>query len=121
MFKKNKTSIELGQQEITTLIGEGYQIEGKVSGNAIVRIDGKVNGDVTIEHGLILGEKGIIVGDIDTKSAIIYGKVVGNLNTIQVEIKRTGVVEGNIKTSMLEIELGAKYNGQLEMKQTDSK
>lgn len=119
MFKKNKDakSLDLNQQEIATLIGYGYEINGEINGKAVVRIDGKVTGNVNTEGGLILGEKGIIIGDIKTKSAVIFGSVTGNVNAFQLEIKKTGVVNGNIKTETLEIELGATYNGNLEMKQ----
>lgn len=119
MFKKNKEakSLDLNQQEISTLIGYGYEVNGEITGSSIIRIDGKVTGNVTTEGGLILGEKGIVIGDIKTKSAIIYGKVTGNVQATQLEIKKTGVVNGDIKTETLEIELGAQYNGELEMKQ----
>ena len=39
------------------------------------------------------------------------------MQATQLEIKKTGVVNGDIKTETLEIELGAQYNGKLEMKQ----
>lgn len=119
MFKKNKEAkaLDLNQQEITTLIGYGYEINGEINGKSVIRIDGKVTGNITTEGGLILGDKGIIIGDIKTKSAIIYGSVTGNVQTLQLEIKKTGIVNGDIKTETLEIELGAQYNGNLEMKQ----
>jgi cytoskeletal protein CcmA (bactofilin family) len=119
MFKKNKDAkaIDLNQQEISTLIGHGYEINGEISGKSVIRIDGKVTGNVTTEGGFILGDKGVVVGNIKTKSAIIYGKVTGNVEALQLEIKKTGVVNGDIKTETLEIELGAQYNGKLEMKQ----
>ncbi|WP_461789981.1 bactofilin family protein [Pedobacter sp.] len=118
MFKKKETkSLNLNQQEISTLIGYGYEITGEINGTSIIRIDGKVTGNVTTEGGLILGDKGIITGNIKTKSAIIYGTVTGNVQAMQLEIKKTGVVNGDIKTETLEIELGAQYNGKLEMKQ----
>ncbi len=119
MFKKNKEakSLDLNQQEISTLIGYGYEVKGEITGPSIIRIDGKVTGNITTEGGLVLGDKGIVIGDVKTKSAIIYGSVNGNVQAIQLEIKKTGVVNGDIKTETLEIELGAKYNGKLEMKQ----
>jgi cytoskeletal protein CcmA (bactofilin family) len=119
MFKKNKEakSLDLNQQEITTLIGYGYEITGEINGKSVIRIDGKVTGNVTTEGGLILGDKGMIIGDVKTKSAIIYGSVTGNVETLQLEIKKTGVVNGNINTETLEIELGAQYNGNLKMNQ----
>jgi len=107
MFKKKETkSLNLNQQEISTLIGYGYEITGEINGTSIIRIDGKVTGNVTTEGGLILGDKGIITGNIKTKSAIIYGTVTGNVQAMQLEIKKTGVVNGDIKTETLEIELG---------------
>jgi len=119
MFKKNKEakSLDLNQQEISTLIGYGYEINGEITGKSVIRIDGKVTGNVTTEGGLILGEKGIIIGNVKTKSAIIYGSVSGNVEALQLEIKKTGVVNGDINTETLEIELGAQYNGNLKMKQ----
>lgn len=119
MFKKNKEakSINLNQQEISTLIGLGYEINGEVTGKSVIRIDGKVNGNVTTEGGLILGDKGMIIGNVKTTSAIIYGTVSGNVEALQLEIKKTGIVNGDINTETLEIELGAQYNGNLKMKQ----
>ncbi len=119
MFKKTKQAqkTDLNQQEISTIIGDGCVVNGELTGKSVVRIDGKVNGNVNIESGVILGERGVIVGDIETSSAIIYGTVNGNVKAAQLEIKKTGRVNGDIKTETLEIESGAQYNGKLEMKQ----
>lgn len=119
MFKKNKQIQirDINQQEISTLIGEGFTLTGELTGKAVVRIDGKVTGNINVENGIILGEKGVIAGDIQTTSAIIYGTVNGNVKVSQLEIKKTGKVNGDIRTETLEIEFGAQYNGKLEMKQ----
>ncbi|WP_443936533.1 bactofilin family protein [Pedobacter sp. MW01-1-1] len=123
MFKKNKQTqpLAINQQEITTVIGEDIVIDGTIKGQLVIRIDGTVNGDVLVEAGVVLGEKGVVNGNVDTKSAIIYGSVKGNVKANQLEIKQSGKVEGDIKTEILEIELGAQYNGKLEMKQFISK
>jgi len=117
MFKKNNKQqpLEINQQEITTIIGEGYIFTGEIQGSSVIRIEGKIIGDVNVDAGVVLGEKGIIEGNISTKSAIIYGTVMGNVKTAQLEIKKTGYVNGEITTDNLEIELGAKYNGKLNM------
>lgn len=118
MFKKNKKqqqSLEIKQHEISTIVGEGYVITGELQGLSSVRVEGKIVGNVNVEGGVVLGEKGIIEGDIITKSAIIYGTVNGNIRSTQLEIKKTGYVNGDIITDTLEIELGAQYNGKLSM------
>jgi cytoskeletal protein CcmA (bactofilin family) len=119
MFRKNNIPkpIDIGQQEISTIISEDFIFNGQIEGKAVIRIDGQVIGNVKVGVGIILGEKSVVKGDIETKSAIIYGTVTGNVKVNHLEIKKTGKVNGDIKTETLEIELGAQYNGKLEMKQ----
>lgn len=117
MFKKNNKQqpLEINQQEISTIIGEGYVITGELQGSSVIRIEGKIIGNVNVEGGVVLGEKGNVEGNIFTKSAIIYGTVNGNIKSSQLEIKKTGHVNGDIITDTLEIELGAQFNGKLNM------
>ena len=118
MFRKKdkQQPLEINQQEISTIIGEGFIFKGEVQGTAAIRIEGKITGNVNVEGGIVLGEKGIIEGNVVTRSAIIYGTIKGNIKTTQLEIKKTGFVNGDITTDTLEIELGAQYNGKLDMK-----
>ncbi len=117
MFKKNNKEqpLEINQNEISTIIGEGYVFTGELQGSSVIRIEGKIIGNVNVNAGVVLGEKGIVEGDIITTSAIIFGTVKGNVKTTQLEIKKTGHVTGEISTNTLEIELGAQYNGKLNM------
>ena len=118
MFKKNNKDqqpVEINQNEISTIIGEGYVFTGELKGSSVIRIEGKIIGDVNVEGGVVLGEKGNVEGNITTKSAIIYGTVHGNVKTTQLEIKKSGRVTGDITTDTVEIELGAQYNGKLNM------
>lgn len=118
MFKKNNNKQQqIDQQEISTLIGEGYIFSGEIQGLSVIRIEGKIIGDVNVEGGVVLGENGNIEGDITTKSAIIYGAVTGNVKTTHLEIKKTGHINGDIITDTLEVEIGAKYNGRLSMQE----
>ena len=117
MFKaKNKQqALQINDQQISTIIGEGYVFTGELQGPSVIRIEGKIIGNVNVDSGVILGENGIIEGNITSQSVIIYGTVNGNIKTTQLEIKKTGLINGEISTDTLEIELGAKYNGRLTM------
>ncbi|MFB9844176.1 bactofilin family protein [Mucilaginibacter ginsenosidivorans] len=114
MFSKKK-KVELDQQAISTLISEGCVFDGNMKAPAYVRIDGTINGDVTIDEGLILGEKGSVTGNIHTKDIIVYGTVNGNINTHSLEIRSTGRITGDIKTQVLQVETGGAHNGKLSM------
>ncbi|MGN6195016.1 MAG: bactofilin family protein [Ginsengibacter sp.] len=121
MFKKNKDQqpLEINPQEISTIIGEGYTFTGEIRGASVIRIEGKVIGNIHVEGGVVLGENGNIEGDIFTKSAIIHGTLNGNIKAVQLEIKKSGCINGDITTDTLEIELGAEYNGKLNMKRQE--
>lgn len=119
MFSK-KNKIELDQQVISTLISEGCVLDGNLRAPAYVRIEGQITGDVTIDEGLILGEKGIINGNIITKEIIVYGTVTGDIHTQSLEIRNTGKINGDIKTQVLQVESGGSHNGRLSMSAQNS-
>lgn len=117
MFKKNNKQqpLQINEQEISTIIGEGYTLTGEINGSSVIRIEGKIIGNINVDGGVVLGEKGNVEGNITSRSVIIYGTVHGNVISSQLEIKKTGFVQGDLTTDTLEIELGAKYNGKLNM------
>jgi cytoskeletal protein CcmA (bactofilin family) len=115
--KKDKVSLDL--QSISTLISEGCIFDGNLKAPAYARIDGQITGDVMIDEGLIVGEKGSILGNIITKEMVVYGSVTGNLQVNSLEIKATGKITGEIRTQTLEVENGAVYNGSLSMTQNN--
>jgi cytoskeletal protein CcmA (bactofilin family) len=111
--KKEKVALDL--QAISTLISEGSVLEGNLKAPAFARIDGTVNGNITVDEGLILGENGVIKGNIVTKEIIVYGKVTGNISVSSLEIRSTGNITGDIKTGVLQVEIGGVHNGSLNM------
>lgn len=111
--KKDKVALDL--QAISTLISEGCTVAGNLKAPAFARIDGQVTGDVAIDEGLILGENGIVKGNIGTKEMIVYGTVNGNINVQSLEIKASGKITGDIVTGTLLVEAGGVYNGNLAM------
>jgi cytoskeletal protein CcmA (bactofilin family) len=113
--KRDKVALDL--QSISTLISEGCILDGNLKAPAFARIDGQVTGDVSVDEGLILGEHGIIHGNVITKEMVVYGTVTGNLQVTSLDIKATGKVNGEIRTQILAVENGAVYNGNLSMTQ----
>lgn len=110
-----KKQVDLLDQQISSIISEGCEVDGKIKAKAFVRIDGIVHGDVQVEQGLIMGENAIINGDVSTKEAIIFGTINGNLQVHSLEVKATGRINGEISTQLLQMEPGARYNGKVVM------
>lgn len=112
LFNKKSNGLN-DQHSISTLICEGCMIKGDLKAPNFVRIDGQITGDVNIDAGLILGEKGIVNGNIITRELIIYGTVNGNIKATSLKIESSGKINGEIKTQTLQVEMGAVYNGKL--------
>src|SRR5271165_5975972 len=99
--KKDKVALDL--QSISTLISEGCIIEGNMKAPAFVRIDGQLTGEIFVDEGLILGEKGVVIGNVVTKEMVVYGTVNGNIQVGSLEIKSTGKINGDITTQILSV------------------
>jgi len=108
-----KNSNTHSNHAISTLICEGCVIEGNIKAPNFVRIDGRITGDIHIDEGLILGEKGVVYGNIVTKELIVYGTVNGNIKAEALRIESSGKINGEIKTQTLQVDMGAVYNGKL--------
>src|ERR1700744_3435887 len=116
LFSK-KEKVALDMQSISTLISEGCILDGNLKAPAYARIDGQVTGDVMIDEGLIVGEKGSIRGNVTTKEMVVYGTVTGDVQSTSLEIRSTGKITGDIRTQTLGVEQGAVYDGNLSMTQ----
>lgn len=110
------------ETQISTIIGMGAQSNGDFTAEGAVRIDGTVNGDVTVTEMVIVGASGCINGSINTRKVIIGGEVYGNLNVPEkVELTSTARVIGDITTGGLVIDEKAVFQGRCDMNQDASK
>lgn len=107
--------------QITTLIGVGCEFEGNMYTSTSTRIDGRLNGQITGENKIIVGENGIVVGEIKAADTIVYGRVEGVIETHSLEIKRSGVVLGDVFIESLIVEDGGVYNGRCTMDEITEK
>jgi cytoskeletal protein CcmA (bactofilin family) len=107
---------EGGARPFATL-GAGLTIKGQISGEEDLRIDGKVEGGISLKgQRLTVGQNGEIVSDVHAREVIVYGKVRGNLHAgDRVEVKKDGSVIGNITAGRILFEDGAYLKGQIEI------
>lgn len=110
-----------GQSSTTpTLISKGCILEGKLESDVFVRIDGNIKGDLFIGEGLIVGEDGLIEGNVHTREIVVYGTVKGKVKAESIDIKSSGKIMGELNTITLQVEKGAVYIGNVIMSKKDS-
>ncbi len=119
MFGKDKNHKQSASRpnEITTLIGEGCLFEGNITSPSSARIDGHVIGNFKGNGSLIIGEKGVVSGEVKANEVLVYGKVEGNVESQRLEIKKDGIVVGDVLTKFFILEDGGIYNGRCAMEQ----
>jgi len=119
MFGKSKNHKQptVRPNEITTLIGEGCLFEGNVTSPSSARIDGHIIGNFKGGCSLIIGEKGLICGEVKADEVLVYGKVEGNVESQRIDIRKGGIVVGDVLTKFFILEDGGIYNGRCTMEQ----
>lgn len=111
-MKKNKELI------ITTIIGNGSECNGDFSAKGSARVDGCINGNVTVTGTIIVGVTGSINGDVSAQSAIIGGEVIGNVKASErTELTQTARLIGDITTEIIVIDEKAIFQGGCNMNQ----
>ncbi len=98
-----------------TLISKGCIVTGKIESDVFIRIDGHIKGDLFIGEGLIVGEDGLIDGNINTREIVVYGTVNGSVKAESIDIKSSGKILGEIQTRTFQVERGAVYTGMVSM------
>jgi cytoskeletal protein CcmA (bactofilin family) len=117
MIKKDKKRPQTESSTISTLLGRDTQIEGTLTFQDTIRIDGAVKGKLISSKGtVIVGEKAVIDADVRVGVAIIRGKITGKVEAGQrIEIYAPAQVNGDISAPTITIDSGVIFNGQCQM------
>ena len=115
MFNSKKPTAVSGGM-INTIIGDNSKIEGLLLTSDSTRVDGLLQGKILSESSVIIGEHGVIRGDIKAVDILIAGTVYGNIRAdSKIEITGTGRVLGDMFTKTLVIDEGASFKGNCTM------
>jgi cytoskeletal protein CcmA (bactofilin family) len=102
--------------EVQAYLGKGSRVSGKLNFEGTVRVDGQVEGEISAQDTLIVGERAVITAQINGTTVVIRGKVTGDINARKrVEIRAPGRLFGNIVTPSLVIHDGVIFEGHCSM------
>ncbi len=114
---KSTDATDAGIDPITNIIAAGTIIDGPLTTKEGTRIDGTVNGNVTINGSLIVGQEGKVSGAVTASNIFLAGEIQGNISagTGKVEISDTGKLFGDLAAKTLVIDENAVFQGQCTM------
>ncbi len=98
------------------LIGAGTVIQGDVTTNGDIRIDGSLTGSLNVKGKLVIGVSGNIEGEVVCQNADISGTLKGKIAvTGLLALKASAKLTGDIVTSKIAVEPGAVFSGSCSM------
>jgi cytoskeletal protein CcmA (bactofilin family) len=100
----------------TAVIQEGCEVEGALSVENSLRVQGDFRGRIKAGKTVTIDERASVTGDIQARIVIIHGAVVGDVTASrEVVIQATGRLHGDVKAPAFQVERGAFLNGRTEM------
>lgn len=91
-------------------------MEGRYTFSGTLMLNGRFKGEISSTDTLIVGDKGVINGDIRAGQVLVSGEVVGNISgTERIELKRTARVFGDVEAPVVVVEEGVLFEGHCRM------
>lgn len=110
-----KTKMEKG----VTLIAANTRVRGDIQFEDQLYVSGHVEGNIfaDVEKAgatVVIAEEGSVAGEIQAPVVVINGRVEGNVNAMgKLELAAKARVTGNVYYKLIEMQLGARVEGQL--------
>ena len=100
----------------TTIISSGVKIEGTVTTNGNIRVDGEIKGDINSDNNITVGESGNVNGKINALVITVGGIVTGTVEAKErLTLSSRGKINGDIVVKSFVIEDGGLFNGNCRM------
>ena len=120
LFGKKKTpqtfTTDAPVERVTTVLGPGISWKGDLRGKGGVRIEGALEGEISIRGMVIVGETGRVTSEtIKADSVVVAGVVNGKILSEKLEIRATGRVYGDVTAKSFSTEEGAFLRGKVTM------
>ncbi len=116
MFSKPMAKENNSESPSVNLIGAGTIIEGDVSTNGDIRIDGSLTGSITVKGKLVIGLSGSIDGEAMCQNADVSGTIKGKIIVSELlTLKASAKLTGDIVTNKIAVEPGAIFSGSCSM------
>lgn len=98
------------------VLNSDVEIKGNLKFAGELTFDGKLEGEISTDGALLLGESAIIQGNIQAQSVVVRGKIHGNITAKEkIDIKAKTELFGDIKAAKLVIEEGVTFVGKTEV------
>ena len=111
-----------GDTQSVNMLGSGTTIKGDIQSNGDFRIDGTLIGSINSKGKIVIGQTGNVEGEINCRNADISGHVKAQIVVAELlTLKASAKISGEITTSKLSIEPGARFSGTCNMSESGAR
>jgi cytoskeletal protein CcmA (bactofilin family) len=104
------------KEPIENVLGQSLTIRGDLAAEGGFRVDGNIEGNLESKSAIIIGESGVVRGDVRGTDIVVAGTIQGNVTcTGHLEILSKGRIEGEIDAKSVRIETGGVFRGMSHM------
>ena len=115
LFGKDKGPV-VSPGKIENVLGPSTRVEGRLTSDGNIRVDGVFEGKIETAGNVIIGEQARVIADIVANGVQVWGAVKGDICAAgRLEILSSGRVWGDIKVAALLIDEGGILRGQCVM------
>ncbi len=105
-----------GAESLNGFVDSGCTIRGELEFSSYFRVDGRVEGTVRSRSELVVGEGGVVEGEVEVARCIVGGEVRGTIRAAEQVLLHAGAkVWADIHTPTLVMEDGAFLEGSVAM------
>jgi cytoskeletal protein CcmA (bactofilin family) len=99
-----------------TFLARGASFKGIAHFDGTIRLDGRFEGELHAKGNLIIGDQAVVKGVVTATTVILGGKLNGTITgSERVQILKSAVMIGDLRTPALSMEEGAHFHGHSEM------
>jgi len=107
--------------KLDTLIGKDTVITGNIKAKGSLRIDGELEGNITVSDTFTAGATARIKGDVRCRDAFVGGRIEGNIYSQgKVEMHSGAHLAGDVTCKGLVIQDNVFFEGRCSMKERES-
>jgi cytoskeletal protein CcmA (bactofilin family) len=97
---------------VSNRLSEDVKIVGNLFAKDDLFIDCELEGEISSQGNLTVGENAKLKGEIKASNIVVFGKIDGNIESKnRCELKESSVINGNVAASTLRVIEGSEFNG----------
>lgn len=103
-----------------TIVGPDIAIRGRIDGEEDLRVEGRVEGSISLTETLYVEPGGVVLATVDARDVVVSGIVIGDVTALNsITLNRAAKLVGNIAAPRVIIADGASFRGDVAMDHED--